>query len=262
MSLLTPLSEKAKELVSKFDEAVDAQRKKGGPQHPMTSHKPLASLANQYGICIASDVWCAHRYFSFQGITVKEQDFAYELLTRELQLYHPQTFQKMRLDTIILCSSLTQNGTASGGMSCMGTKLGNAVLINIGSIARCLDNWPALTVHHELFHAIDYGDDLWSYDDPSWGILNPKEFAYIGYKPELAGKGKCDDPGFVSHYSKAAVCEDKAELYTYLVNDYEWVVDRLVDDPIIEAKVKRLKQILRKFSPQFDDAFWKSIQKR
>jgi hypothetical protein len=120
-------------------------------------------------------------------------------------------------------------------------------------------------IHHELFHMIDHRDDG-TLEDWNWESLNGNQFRYRneavdeGFKPPSLEV----DPnlgGFLNTYSMTAVQEDKAEIFAHLVvdgNEMEGLADR---DPVIRAKVTRMKQILSRFCPDVGEGFWDAAKR-
>ena len=130
-------------------------------------------------------------------------------------------------------------------------------------ISRGAYNQPYLrkVIHHEFFHLVDFHDDGVIYRDPAWAALNAATFRYgaggrtqqeVGPTSVLSDKV----PGFLNHYSTLGVEEDKAELFANLMVDPAHVAARAGADPILAAKAARLKDLLARFAPAVDAAFW------
>jgi hypothetical protein len=64
-------------------------------------------------------------------------------------------------------------------------------------------------------------------------------------------------PGFLNHYSTTGVEEDKAEIFANLIVRTSHLERVILTDPVLDAKVKRMKKMLQDFSSDVDDSFWK-----
>jgi len=135
------------------------------------------------------------------------------------------------------------------------------VFLDVGSLIDDPDE-VRRSFHHEVFHLIDYRDDGVVTRDPAWEALNPPGFKYAGGgRAALADPAMTTDPtdkvpGFVTGYSTSAVEEDKAELFAFLVVHPAYMAKRAATDPVIRAKVARMKALLAAFCPAVDEAYW------
>jgi hypothetical protein len=103
--------------------------------------------------------------------------------------------------------------------------------------------------------------------DPFWVRLNGPTFK--GYQTgdgwnwmanQQPGKPRPDaDKGFVSAYSMSSVQEDKAEIFAHLMEDPAALMKLAEADPIIHAKVQRMKQLVRQASPKMDNKFFEKL---
>jgi hypothetical protein len=59
-------------------------------------------------------------------------------------------------------------------------------------------------------------------------------------------------------YAMSAIEEDKAELYSHLLVDPDYVRSLIKADPVIAAKVTLLKSRLKAWDSQFNEDFWSS----
>jgi len=125
---------------------------------------------------------------------------------------------------------------------------------------------PRSVIHHEFFHIIDYRDDGELYADRRWMDLNPVEFQYGS-----GGKNAQDDssaslmtsdrPGFLNSYSRTGVEEDKAEVFANMIVNGGLLAGRASTDPVLRAKMERMKELLAKFCPEIDDTFWEAARR-
>ena len=185
----------------------------------------------------------------------KARDYIEFFLHKELLVYSEETLRKSKIGRIVVCQKLASRGQCANGVADMKLLIvpGRKSSIYL-DISRDHDNLHRGTVHHEIFHAIDHSDDFWGYTDHDWPKLNPPEFEYG--EREFNHVEEYERLGFVSGYSTTAVHEDKAELFKYMMIDYAGVEKRSREDAYLKTKVDRMKVLLKKFSPQFDEDFW------
>ncbi len=220
--------------------------------HPPSS-EDLQSLAENYGIEICWEVEKNKEGISHLPAGLAELPRARELIYSELSIYSPAVIKESRLERIVLCSSLVANNADARG----------AMVAQEGSLyldVRLIEMWTRVrrTFHHELFHCIDYRDDLWKYADPDWEKLNEEGFKYS--RKKFSGKADLfvHRLGFMTNYSMTAVHEDKAELYAHMIVYYNHVLGRSERDPILKKKVARMQELLKHFSIEFNQSFWDS----
>ncbi|MBA3995361.1 MAG: hypothetical protein C0469_17725 [Cyanobacteria bacterium DS2.3.42] len=218
----------------------------------------LADIKEKYDIdvVLGEDLAAKELRYSEVKATVA-RDYVESFLHQELLVYSAETLRKSKLERIVICEKLASCGSKANGMAEMkklivpGRK--NTIYLNIGNER---DNLHRGTVHHEIFHAIDYSDDYWGYVDYEWEKLNPKGFEYGHDGYDHFEHYESDAPGFLSGYGTTAVHEDKAEYFKHLMINYSGVEKRASTDALVKMKVERLKALLRKFSPQFNEDFW------
>src|SRR5204863_9871526 len=68
-------------------------------------------------------------------------------------------------------------------------------------------------------------------------------------------------PGFLNHFSTFGVNEDKAEVFANLIVDSAYVERRATKDPVLRAKVQRMRELLAEFCPAVNDEFWEKARK-
>jgi len=182
-----------------------------------------------------------------------------QVLTRELSIYSPQVIRKSKLNEIILCQKLASEGQRRGGLTCAAFlgSLGlpfirNKIYLNI----KVGGGWQYMRAafHHELFHMIDYFDDINGYYDQRWKSLNRPGFVY--HKDRIDEQRAKPQRGFISEYAMDAVIEDKAEVYSYLLIDHRGTEKLVREDRILARKVVRMKELLHSFSSEFNEDFW------
>lgn len=115
-------------------------------------------------------------------------------------------------------------------------------------------------LHHDFFHMIDDRDSPDGRRDKVWEELNPPTVKYGkgGWFMQKGNVGALreDLPGFLTEYATSAVEEDKAEIYGHLLGSPTFVRKRVAADPVISAKVARIKELVKTFEPTMDEAWW------
>ncbi|HEY9784601.1 MAG TPA: putative zinc-binding metallopeptidase [Candidatus Obscuribacterales bacterium] len=171
------------------------------------------------------------------------------VLSCELGIYSPSIIRKSHLEKVTLCGGI--RGENAG---CAGQAHPHAGEIVI-EVAPLRGDWRKrrMCIHHEIFHLVDYFDDVLQYIDPWWESLNEKGFAY---SKQNLNRGGSNRPGFVSAYAMSAVQEDKAEVFCHMIIEYKKLEQLSQSDVFLRRKIDRMKNLLRTFSPEFDQGFW------
>lgn len=183
------------------------------------------------------------------------------LFAPEFALYPPDLVQRAQIKRVVLCSELSFAGQRRAAIP---DYEHDTLYLDV---ARGMYSKPYVrkVIHHEFFHVIDYCDDGSVYQDERWASLNPAAFKYGS-----GGRAAQDlhetsvlttkFPGFLNHYSTTGVEEDKAEVFANLIVDLQYVEDRTAKDPVLNAKVKRMKELLAKFCPEMNGKFWEKAR--
>ncbi len=166
-----------------------------------------------------------------------------------IEFYPKSLLEKIKLRKILVCEGLTFDETACFAF----TDVVNGCIylnVNSGLEARYLER----TVHHELFHQLDFVGDHQLDPDPKWESLNSVDFHYRGDVERLQAdpaESARDDGlrGFLNRYSTASPTEDKAEVYTALILEPEKLRNRMDADVILRRKVGRIREMLDAFGP-------------
>ncbi|MBI1848778.1 MAG: hypothetical protein HYR85_00385 [Planctomycetes bacterium] len=112
-----------------------------------------------------------------------------------------------------------------------------------------------ITLHHEIFHAIDSADEA---NDAEWSKLNPTGFTYAPLSDPPKGGLKCPH-GFVTAYATTSVREDRAETFARLIVCHVGMESRATDDPILRSKIALLKRFVGEHHPKMGEEFWSAV---
>jgi len=177
----------------------------------------------------------------------------------EWQLYPTTLIKRARLTKIVFCTDLSFNGQPRTAIP----DLEHNVLYFDVAKGRHSKEYVRRTIHHEFFHIIDWYDDFKLYSDQAWSALNEPGFTYGSGGKDAQGDSSGSlltdtQPGFFTKYSLSGVEEDKAEVYSIMIVLSSAAHQRSQTDSIIAAKMKQMKQLLKTFVPDMDDAFWQA----
>lgn len=226
----------------------------------------LDRVAKAYRIQIVTaspsfPVRSTHGIIDGRGAEQKALDDYAPLFAAEFSLYPPDYVKRSQLRRIVLSSELSFAGQRRNAIP---DYEHNTLYLDV---SRGAYSKPYLrkVIHHEFFHIVDWRDDGSVYSDPQWASLNPSQFRYgRGGRnaQELATTSVLTDrfPGFLNHYSTTGVEEDKAEILANLIVDPGYVDARAGKDPVLMAKVERMRELLATFSPDMNDAFWAKVR--
>ena len=123
-----------------------------------------------------------------------------------------------------------------------------------------LPDYGRKVVHHDFFHMIDERDSPDGRRDRAWAALNPPGVRYgIGGWWMQTGNASAlrrDLPGFLTAYATSAVEEDKAETFCHMIVSPGFVAERVAADPVVAAKVARMRTIVAAFEPAMGESWW------
>ncbi len=178
----------------------------------------------------------------------------------EFDLYPPELVRRVQLRHIVICTRLLLDAKPVAGVTDF--RQGNLYL-DLGSLT-VNPVYSRQVIHHEFFHLLDYRNRGDIYRDAEWATLNSPGFCYGLHKQSALSDPKAVErsdqvPGFLNQYSTTGVEEDKAELFAFLMVEPEYVGARTTVDPVLRAKVARIKVLLNTFCPEVDDAFWDRV---
>ncbi len=221
---------------------------------PETQEPELVALSQRFAIKVITDHSSASDELTYQPLDARQKRFFAELLDTEMGLYPQEIITRAAFERLVLCQKLSCAGTDIAGLAQIGLHVVDTLFLDADRMTKSW-NYSRKCFHHELFHAIDYHDDIFHYLDPDWRHLNKEGFAYYRH-PNFDGNRPSDHPGFLTTYSMTSIHEDKAELFCHLIVNHADVLTRCQNDPFLFAKVERMKAKLADFCPQFDEDFW------
>jgi hypothetical protein len=243
---------------------------------PETTDPNLAELGAQYGLAVITDATNLDTDVQFGPVDNKQKHFCYELLKSELALYDPAIIKASQLQRVILCTHLSSQGEPASGLAEVGRFVVDSLVFSATDITKQWERARA-TLHHEIFHAIDYRDGVTHYVDPEWRKLNGESYHYNDSLQFTAGEYYSDavyfpkfnfrdvekiPAGFLNQYGTQSVHEDKAIYYSWLLVRYTELQEICAQDEIVAAKVEYMKELLAKFHPSFNEEFWRRIAQR
>lgn len=232
---------------------------------PAPPREALDAISRRYQIAvepIGAEFTVETRHGPITGRPASEKELAayVPLFFDEFSIYPAEFVRRSRLERIVLCVGLAFDGQRRSAIP----DYEHDTLYLDATRERRDPRYLRKVIHHECFHVVDYRDDGEVYRDDGWLALHPKGFQYgTGGRNAQgqAGTSLLTDkyPGFLNHYSTTGVEEDKAELFANLIVEPAHVAARMKADPVIAAKVERMKTLLAEFCPELDEAFWERI---
>ncbi len=244
-----------------------------------TSDPALSDLGKKYGVKFVSDDQLDCQDLSYDKPTSEQLSRAGRIIIDELSIYPKEAIEKTQIEQIILCTNLVVDRKPAGGTLKVGLHYVDTLFIDLADLSTD-ELHGRRTVHHELFHAIDFRDTWHGYVDPDWTRIQGEQFKYefdaaaelhriMGDNPQEILPREFDDPyhrmsvsesetpGFISDYARYSVAEDKAEVFCHLMVSYDHVLQRAAKDAVLRRKVKRMKELLLAYIPEMDETFWK-----
>lgn len=167
----------------------------------------------------------------------------WSLLEQEFARYPEGFLERAGLRAVLLCRSLRQAGQAIPSLPNVDATL----LLDVDTTPSFLRR----LVHHEVFHFVDFADDRVLEVDEAWSALNDRFFSYgSGGRFErapgasLLGSGR---PGFFTEYAMAALEEDKAEVFSFMMSEPEAARGVARRDAVVGDKWRAIERQLRAF---------------
>gem|GEM_PF-1394754 len=177
------------------------------------------------------------------------------VVAAELGRYPPRALRGARFRRVLLCAELAEGGARIPSLP----NYQQTLLLDVASPP---DFLPRL-LHHELLHFIDFSDDDQVLVDPAWEALNERYFVYGvgGRAMREPGSSRLarDLPGFVSRYATAALEEDKAEVFSFLMTAPGDVAALAAADPVLRRKIAAIERQVGAALPALDARFFRAV---
>ena len=183
-------------------------------------------------------------------------DMVLYFLRKEFSKYPVEAIRVSGVKRIVFCRDLKARGNRIAGVALEG----NGTIYMDSSTEIGDEAHRRRTLHHEFFHFLDYamrpGGDL--ANNPAWTAAGAPGPAYggAGGAQPVANWASHPAPGFVSNYAMKALPEDRAELFAAIMTNNLTARLLLQKDKYLSAKLQVLKEELKSFCPQLDEAFW------
>jgi len=215
---------------------------------PTSANDAMATLFSETGIRFAR-LEGDERFgqYSCRGIDEETVRPWLDLAARELALHSPALIRHSGTRWVVFCRDVEQGGQKRGAVP---AGSGGTLLLDTEGFVS--EDFLRVTLHHELFHMIDFADGRYR-ADAEWAGLNPPGARYGRggrWARDASNALGSGGPGFVTEYAGAAVEEDKAELFRFLVLAPEELSDLAQRDPVIATKRDLL---LRRLAPYCAD---------
>ena len=244
-----------------------------------TSDPALLSLGQRLNVKFVTDDHLDCIDFSYDQPTPEQLHSARSIIIEELSVYPREVFEKTQIEQIILCTNLVIDRKRAGGTLKVGLHYVDTLFIDLTDLSSGSIHGRR-TIHHELFHAIDFRDTWHGYVDADWTRIQGDSFRYefdaaaelhrlMGDNPQeilprefddpynRMSTSESDTPGFITDYARYSAAEDKAEVFCHLMVSYKYVMKRAAKDKVLKRKVERMKELLLVYIPEMDETFWK-----
>jgi len=223
------------------------------------------TIWEKYAIQVIEDqeypVKTFHGLIGASNADARELKFYYLNIASEFLLYPPGVVKQSRLKRIVLCRGLSFAGQHRAAVPDFEHDTLYYDVVR-GAYSR---SYQRHAIHHEFFHIIDYEDDGQVYSDETWAGLNPPTFRYGDGGAKMQGDPlsglPTEIPGFLTTYATSGVEEDKAEMFAYMITDYNVVAKRAADDVVIQKKMVAMKRLLEEFCSEIDQKFWDEVSR-
>lgn len=136
-----------------------------------------------------------------------------DLAARELALHSPALTRASGTRWVVTCRGLSQRGRARTAVP-----VGSAGTILLDAEANASEDFFQRTLHHELFHMLDFAEGRLS-ADAEWASSNASGTRYGSGGRTAQGASNAlgsGSEGFVTEYAMSGVEEDKAEMFRFL----------------------------------------------
>jgi hypothetical protein len=245
-----------------------------------TKEPKLVKLGKRIGIKFITTDSLDCIDFSYGAPTSSQLETVIEPLVHELSLYPHEAIRRTRIEQFVLCHDLLLGSKKAAGTLKVGLQFVDTIFIDVQAFRN--EQFGRRTVHHELFHAIDFRDTWLGLIDSDWGKLQGEDYSYeldsaVEFHrlkrrdPSEIERPKFDDPygwlttrpcttpGFLTEYAMYSVVEDKAEVFSHMMASYREVRERAAHDELLAHKVERMKELAVHFCSELNDKFWQRV---
>jgi hypothetical protein len=114
-------------------------------------------------------------------------------------------------------------------------------------------------IHHEFFHFIDFGVQSGGNEDADWLAMNPRGFQYTGKVANFSRRPEHPAPGIITTYSAKSSWEDRAELFSALMDEetYPRLREITAADPVVRRKIRYLVRFLERIDPAMGTSYFR-----
>ena len=187
-------------------------------------------------------------------------------LRKQLALYPRTILKKAGLQRILICEALY-----NGNLHLTGLTLRDEGIIFLNSETYRVANFrhdANRIFHHEFFHLVDgtvvgtengYDETLGFVRDFEWEALSGEISPYsprLGIVADDVLETRALKPGIWNFYALSSPKEDKAVLYSYMINEIMRIMPCAEIDGILARKIALIKRRLSSFDDYFDEPFW------
>jgi hypothetical protein len=235
------------------------------PAANVDAREELSRLSKKYGISISTaapfPIDVGSGVINARSFNEEHLKSYVPLLLDEWTLYPPQLVKRMGLWNIVLGEGLTYRGQERAGIP---DYVARTLYLDIDR-DRLIEAERRSTIHHEFFHLLDRLGGLRS-ENQDWATLNPAGFRYgtggeAAQKAILIARVDLNLKGFINPYCMTAVEEDKAEMFAFMMVNGKEVEERAATDPVLHAKMLRMKELLHQLCPEANEDFWQAARR-
>jgi hypothetical protein len=196
-----------------------------------------------------------------QNVGPRDVDMVLYFLRKEFGRYPAEAMRASGVKRIVFCHELKLGGQRLAGLA-----VSDNSTIYVESVSFGGDEAHRRRVlHHEFFHFLDYAihAERDVADNPAWLAAGAPGATYLGphAAPRESNWASNPAPGFVSSYARTSATEDRAEVFCGIMTNNLTMRLALQKDQHLAAKVRVLKDELKAFCPQIDEAFWERTAK-
>jgi hypothetical protein len=227
----------------------------------------LNDLFNIYGIkpiFLESPLSINHSTWWYDCLPLEDEDldFFLPLFFKEFSLYPISLIKNSQLKNVYFVNSLIFSTHAFSQYRASVPDYSDDVMSMIYCCKERGVDYIKNVIHHEFFHFVDFIEDKKIYGpDPDWEILNEPDFKY-GSGGAMNREWKPLSPeirGFLNFYSTTGIEEDKAEIFSHMINFPEIVVETKCE--ILKGKFDYIRNLLERFDPDGigKKDFWETL---